>query len=182
MPSTVTNPTNEPSDKTPPCRNEPTTPPTNANGSVRNTSTANRHERKSTCNNKTMPIIAAAERASKLRCELRPAAYSPRLGVIPGWNSSRLTRCSISRAYGAQVTARHIARHVDSPRNGLAFDLVRRGSDEHIGHVTQRHLATERQIDRQVTDGRDRSDFGHLRSRQLRYSFDPGRLRPPWSL
>ena len=47
MPITVTSPTSEPSDKTPPVRNAATIAPTSANGSVRKTSVATRADPKS---------------------------------------------------------------------------------------------------------------------------------------
>ena len=49
MPSTVTNPTSDPSDSTPPVRNTLATPPMSANGMVSATSATMRTEPKSTC-------------------------------------------------------------------------------------------------------------------------------------
>src|SRR5205807_900846 len=62
----------------------------------------------------------------------------------------------------AQVAARDVAGHVQPPRGELAFDLVGSRLDIDVGHVFERRLSAEGQIDRQLAKGRDVGS--HLRN------------------
>ena len=152
MPSTVTKPTSDPSDSTPPVRNTLATPPINANGIVSATSATSRAEPKSTCSTSRMPSSDTAPSARSRRCDSARAAYSPEhLRVIAGRRSGRVrSAASMSRATAPRSRPAHVAGDVDAPRSALARDLVRRRRHDDVGHRLQRRIAAVRQLDRQT--------------------------------
>ena len=151
MPSTVTNPTSEPSDRTPPPSTAPKTPPIRANGNVRKTRAVSRTVRKSAWITSRTPSSDSAARASKRRRDSSRAAYSPRNS---GWYSrskSSLLDLGLDLAGdAAQVAPLDVAGHVDPPRGPLALDLVRRRHDRDVGHVAERDVRAQRRLDRQA--------------------------------
>ena len=85
MPITVTSPTSEPSDSTPPVRNAAAIAPTSANGSVRNTSAVSRTVPKSVSRIRRMPTSATAapHQQRSARCRAR-GVLAEHFGVIAG--------------------------------------------------------------------------------------------------
>ena len=107
MPSTVTNPTSEPSDSTPPPRIAPTTPPIRANGSVRATSAVSRSERKSAWMISRMPSSDSAARASSRRLRLLAGGvFAEELGVVLAREVQRLDLLLDLAGDAAQVAPR----------------------------------------------------------------------------
>ena len=135
MPSTVTNPTSDPSDSTPPVSDTPTTPPTSANGIVRATSSVGRHDRKSAYSTSTMPISASPARAYSFRADSCRAAYSPRNS---GWysrsNCTSLTFSSTSRATAPR--SRPFTLQVMSSRREAFSRLISFGAGTTITSAT----------------------------------------------
>ena len=74
---TVTSPTSDPSERTPPVRNVATIAPTSANGSVRNTSVASRPEPKSASRIRKMAATAPMPSSVRRVDDACRSAYSP---------------------------------------------------------------------------------------------------------
>ena len=78
MPITVTNPTSEPSDSTPPVSATPTTPPTSENGRLVATSAVMRADLNSSHTSSRTPSRHSSPVVQSRWRESRSAAYSPR--------------------------------------------------------------------------------------------------------
>ncbi len=59
--------------------------------------------------------------------------------------------CFYFGGHGTQVATFDVAGDINSPRGGLAFDLIRHRSDGYIGNVTQPYLSTRRRIEQEGT-------------------------------
>ena len=144
MPRTVTNPTSDPSDSTPPDRNAPATPPTNAKGRLVSTRSVRREDWKSACRHerdaherRAGPNSEELASARLARCVL-----AQHLGVVAAVErEARCTRASMSRAHAAEVAALDVAAPRRCRRDAFSrWITFGDGADEDVRHVPEGHL------------------------------------------
>ena len=110
MPRTVTNPTSDPSDSTPPERNAAATPPIRANGSVSATSATRRADAEVDVQHQQDP--EQREQAERQQAPLRRFArgvLAQHLGVVPGLERHAGQRRPDVAGDGAEIAALHVA-------------------------------------------------------------------------
>ena len=129
------------------------TPPTSADGSVRNDRTARRVLPNEVWSRRNTAIAAAiANRYSRSSAALR-STYSPRSS---GWyscgNSMAASADSHVLVDRSEVAAPDVGVDVDASRQRLVVDVARRGGNADFGDVGQAHLAAVGRIHQQVLD------------------------------
>ncbi len=148
MPSTVTKPTSEPSDSTPPVRNAPTTPPTSANGSVSATSARQPHRAE-------VDVQQQQDAEQRERAESRAAGccdscarrvLAEELRVVARASNgtpadARLDLAGDARRGRGRATLQVTSIRREPPSRLISFG---RRHDRDVGHVAERHVPPPR--------------------------------------
>ena len=147
MPSTVTKPTSEPRESTPPPSQAANTPPMSANGNVNATRAVTRTDWKSACNSTRMPRMASEREAHQSLPGLLPCGvFAEKLRMITVRERQRANLGFDLARHAAEVATVDVAGHVNAAGGAFAFDLVRRGNDVEVGHVAEQHMPASREF------------------------------------